>query len=584
LCGAAVEFAQLLVPGAIRPYQSEKEANTMRGKIVFLICAALLAVPSAICRGESSDVSALFEQAGKYADDANFAAAEALYKQIVADYPQTGDGLEAQEKLTILYIEQDKSGEADAAFDEMVAVFSEFEGLAKAVDHVADAYREVKDYEQARDTYRYAVMSWPEAEHATDSQRAIALTSILLGDEPNSEAAINKLLSDFGSYPNIATVVDHLADDLRELKRYEQARRLYQHVVDNYPQADYALNCLGGVVRTSILLNDEPNAAAGTDRLFGEFAGRAGAAKAVDNIADCYRESARYDKARELYKRAVATWPTSRYAMESQKGYVLCSIALADDPNAEAGTSEMLSRFANNPDLATGLYDIAAAYEKAGHYDKAKNAYSQVVEKFPQSPAAAKAKLDVHKVHILGLIRSQKDEQAETATNKLIDDFKDDPQTAEMVFRIGAEYYELGMRYDGSPAMLDDTIHNERWLKATKIWEKIIERLPDSDKPVDAYYFLALCYKDLGQAQKAAVYYETVADEWPEYKWAGVANYMIALIYRDLWVEGVVTKAEGDSVIISRCRRVVEQYPDGPFVSAALNMLNYRTNENGGAK
>jgi len=43
------------------------------------------------------------------------------------------------------------------------------------------AYTEVRDYEKARRIYRYAVDTWPDAEHAADSQRAVAWTSILLG-------------------------------------------------------------------------------------------------------------------------------------------------------------------------------------------------------------------------------------------------------------------------------------------------------------------------------------------------------------------------------------------------------------------
>jgi len=565
----------------------------MRGKIVFLVCAALLAVPSVICRGESSDVSALLEQAGKYADDANFAAAEALYKQIIADYPQTADGLEAQEKLTILYIEQDKSAQADAAFDEMVTVFSEFEGLAKAVDHVADAYRELKDYEQARDTYRYAVMSWPEAEHAADSQRAIALTSILLGDEPNSEAAINKLLSDFGSYPNIATVVDHLADDMRELKRYEQARRLYQHVVDNYPQADYAMNCLGGVVRTSILLNDEPNAAAGTDRLFGEFAGRAGAAKAVDNIADRYRKSARYDKARELYKRAVATWPTAKYAMESQKGYVLCSIALADEPNALAGIERLVKNYSDDRYFRGVLSDIAGEYEHWGDYLEAKGLYEQL-EELAEAAGGIDGEFEAARARILVYINDGNDPAALEAIEHLMVDYNEHPALTSSVFEIAKKYYDIGrLQFNygckfekgrDSPSQIEG---KRQFRKTARLTERIIAKLGDRDEEAvaEVYHLAAECYRRTGKFKEARVYYQEVVDRWPDYKYAGSSQFLVGYCYKHLWNRGHMGKAEACAEIRSAYNKVLENYPECAVCRAARMWLEAHPEaKKGGAK
>ena len=202
----------------------------MRGKILCALCVVLVAA-CGVARPQEGDVSALLDRAKQCVADGNYPAAGAIYKQMAADYSGTEAGLDAQEKLIELYIDQGKQAEADSAFEQMVADFAGLEGLAKAVDHVADRYRELRNYEKAREIYRYAVQTWPDAKHAADSQRAIALTSILLGDEPNGQAAIDVLLSRYASNPDIVEVVDHLADDMRELKRYKQARGLYQYVV-----------------------------------------------------------------------------------------------------------------------------------------------------------------------------------------------------------------------------------------------------------------------------------------------------------------------------------------------------------------
>ena len=133
-----------------------------------------------------ADAAALFEQAEEYEEDANYAAAEAVYKQIVADFRGTDDGLKVQERLTCLYIVWEKKTKAEAAYQEMLSKYGEHEGLAKAVDHVADSYREAKKYEKARELYQYVVDTWPYADHTVGSHRGVVQTSIALGVCPSN--------------------------------------------------------------------------------------------------------------------------------------------------------------------------------------------------------------------------------------------------------------------------------------------------------------------------------------------------------------------------------------------------------------
>jgi len=143
------------------------------------------------------------------------------------------------------------------------------------------------------------------------------------------------------------------------------------------------------------------------------------------------------------------------------------------------------------------------------------------------------------------------------------------------VFRIGEDYYELGTQYEAAPSEAEVSEYKHCSGKATGVWERIIEEMGETDMAVHAYYFSAICYKRMGEVEKALQFYEMVADGWPDYEWAGVANYMIARIYRTWWIKGIVTREEANRVIEARCTAVVERYPNGPFVRAAQSMLDY---------
>lgn len=101
---------------------------------------------------------------------ADFASLELEYRQIVASKPGTDEALNAQEKLVGLYVKEKMPAEAEAAYAVMLADFAGNAGLAKAVDHVADKYREIWNYHKALELCRYVVSRWPESEHAAQSQ------------------------------------------------------------------------------------------------------------------------------------------------------------------------------------------------------------------------------------------------------------------------------------------------------------------------------------------------------------------------------------------------------------------------------
>ena len=91
---------------------------------------------------------------------ADFASLELEYRQIVASKPGTDEALNAQEKLVGLYVKEKMPAEAEAAYAVMLADFVGHPGLAKAVDHVADKYREIWNYRKALELCRYVVSGW----------------------------------------------------------------------------------------------------------------------------------------------------------------------------------------------------------------------------------------------------------------------------------------------------------------------------------------------------------------------------------------------------------------------------------------
>ncbi len=146
-----------------------------------------------------ADASAQFKQANDYKRAKQYEQAEAIYQQIVTDFPGSDDALEAQKQLTILYITTDSREQADAAFNALTAGFSEHDDIAKALYQIAqDGYNRAKKYDKAVQVHQYNVEHFTSDMYSMWSQVGIANSYISQGkDTATVDAAIDKLLSVF---------------------------------------------------------------------------------------------------------------------------------------------------------------------------------------------------------------------------------------------------------------------------------------------------------------------------------------------------------------------------------------------------
>jgi len=248
----------------------------------------------------------------------DFGAEVAELQQVIAENPGTDAGLEAQEKLVGLYVKEKKGPEAEAAYAVMLADYAGNAGLAKAVDHVGDEYRDAGDYGKALELCRYVVSRWPDAEHAAMSQGGVVKLYIRLGDEANAAAAMDELISKFGSRKDIAGVVDEIGDAYRDAEQYERALAKYEQVVASWPDSEQAMGSQASVVKLYMRLGDDANAVAAVEKLVGDYSASKGIADEVDGIGDAYREAKQYERALALYEEVVDSWPDSEQAMGTQ--------------------------------------------------------------------------------------------------------------------------------------------------------------------------------------------------------------------------------------------------------------------------
>ena len=156
----------------------------------------------------------------------------------------------------------------------------------------------------------------------------------------------------------------------------------------------------------------------------------------------------------------------------------------------------------------------------------------------------------------------------------MISDFDDHPDLPEAIFVIGEQYYNKAFE---DPNKYIKVKSPENFKKAKDIWEKVIARCADS-KSIGlkhAQYFTAVCYRRVGEYEKAITHYQKVVDNWPDYQYAWSAQYLIGTCYEKLKYYNSLPESESDPKIEQAYKAVVEKYPDSPMVPTSSIKLGY---------
>jgi TolA-binding protein len=382
----------------------------------------------------------VFELGEEYREVKKYDSAREVYQYVVDHWPQAGLAIEAQEAAIQLSIRLKDEAAAERGYDDLITKFAGNEELAKALDHVADEYRDADNYKKARAIYRYILKTWPEADHAKESQRGVVISSIRLGDDVNAVTGLEKLIADFGHDEWITGAVRDVADEYCDVKKYDRALEIYEYAIGQWPKAEGAIESQKGIVLANVLLGDEAAAQRGVEELISKFGGDEEAEDVVFDIANECRDLEKNKLALAVYQKVVENWPGKDEAIDSRTNTAKLYISLGDDPNAEAATQKLLTDFGGHNFITRAIEDVAKAWGEAGRHEKAAELYGYIVERWPGSDDTLWAQMRLVTSHI----RQWDLDGAEMELVRLLSDFAGHKNLSDAVQEVVDDYYKHG--------------------------------------------------------------------------------------------------------------------------------------------
>lgn len=526
-----------------------------------------------------ADASAQLQQAKDYRKAGLYGQAEAAYKAITTASPGTGDALEAQKELTILYLLSDRSSEADTIVNSLSTDFASNFNLHEVLYYLAGKYERTggryewrKRHERARAVCQQIIEQFPSSSYADKARLDVTkldIFALIEAGKTTAAAAAIELIADFSGHPDFPRALFKIALKYQAEYRYEEAKSLYQRIAQQYPDNPNAAMASVNVPRLDIYSliwsGQEAAATAMIDKLIIDFAGRQYLPEVLHNIARRAENGGRYELAKNVYQKVIQHGLGGFYADMAALDVAHMDVAIliesgAEDSTIQAAVDNLAVNFAGHFKLPRVLYKIARKYEDNDRYQQAKNMYQQIIQRLPGNIYASDSVLDMARIDILSLTASGQDAAAQAALDKLVTDFSGHSYLPVAVSSgIAKHYYHKAFQLEGQGLSGQA---RDYFRRAAAVWETVLSKFSGAGVIPQACSWAGDCYRKLGEYQKSTVCYQKIVSEYPNSRMASNAQFLVGRNYEDMHKSGVISDSEAETKVKAAYQQLLQNYPD----------------------
>jgi tetratricopeptide (TPR) repeat protein len=253
--------------------------------------------------------------------------AKGVCQLIVQQYPESPYASDAQlyiSKRNIeSLIESKEYAEIPPALDKMKVDFANHPGLPEALYSIAGKHSRARKFEEAEGIYRDLIQRFPDDPYAVKAKlNAPKIHVYYLIDSGNYgqvQPAIDQLVADCMYNPDVPGIIYWFGKELEALKRYEDAKSVYQRVARDYFDNPHAPKAEVRIPKMDILAliesGNDRAAETAVDSLIATFRDNSDLSESVFNIGEqYYNQAASYEaqnlnaKAGDCFRRALVVW------------------------------------------------------------------------------------------------------------------------------------------------------------------------------------------------------------------------------------------------------------------------------------
>jgi TolA-binding protein len=319
------------------------------------------------------------------------------------------------------------------------------------------------------------------------------------------------------------------------------------------------------------------------DKLIADYINNANmASKLVDTAGQCAWDR-KYDDAERLYLVVIDNHPNNTFTTKAQLGLARVDILNLIEKKEYSAAREkvdfIVANFKDEPETSVAMFHIGQEFSWQHMYYESKYAFDSLINKFPSTSCGQRAKIWSRRVEICSLIKQRDREKVLEATDRLIQDFKDNQELAETLQWIAnesewTEGFDQDIRQD-EPDWFDipikiyqkssNEIENKRLSLRSKILisikennqeqtnfliKQMIEEFSGSAKLPDELTWVANGYEERGKLTETKEILQKLITMFPESSAAKDAKPRIKAI--DIWEQVKTENMEVARILINQ--------------------------------
>jgi len=504
---------------------------------------------------------AVYDIANHYWYRYRYQQARGLYKYIADKVPDSDFAMRAQAWITGSDFILRNYVDAWEGIDKLVKDFSGHPNLAKMIYALANNCWYASQYRQAQQLFKYIADNMPDSGLAFRAQAWVVGSDIRLWNFIAAKEGINTLITDFAENPELTGVIYQLANEYWYVQEYEDARRLYQRVLEGKPDSSIAMRAKAWIAGADLMAGNYAAGQEGIDKLIAEFPEHPQLLWTLNKMGQECESSyqnplLKYEKAKSLYQMVIKQYPNSAEASKAQlymrRADVLLLAYLENYAASEAAFDGLIADFNDHPDLPSVISEIGYRYylnalreeyeglepKARDDFTKAITVWERIIQEFPKSNATPRAYCYSGDSYL----RLREYEKAINCYQKLISVWPSDYEYAwKAQFFIGKCYKALRdsgslpeseanpkieqaykavvEKYTDSPAIRDASIglgwlnfKRGQWVEAVDYFELSLKKSEENRKLAHILYPLGRAYEEIGHLDKAAQVYQEFID------------------------------------------------------------------------
>ena len=336
-----------------------------------------------------------------------------------------------------------------------------------------------------------------ELELAFNARRKLPCVYLVMDRQPQAQAGVEQLLAKHPGHERLPHAIHEIVEQAKKLEKMPRIRQVYQDILAAQPGHPQEVWLKMGIAIANAHLNNDEAVSSTLQNIIAQDAGDDRAAEALGQTAWAYRKLNQQDKARKVYQYVVDNWPKKDRAIFSQRGIVLCSIAMGDQAGAEAGLQKLLADYADSKYMAEIVRNIAGEYYRKGKVAEASGLHQYVADKYPKSIEALWCQRDV----ALCCIDAGNEQAVQAALQKLATGFAGHAQLPEALADTGEYYRKKG------------NLKNAR-----QVHQYVVEHFPTSAEAIQSQRNAILCSVGLNDEPQIKTGIETLLTQFAQNK------------------------------------------------------------------